>query len=103
MLLRPEAPRKPFSAVRSPTTGDLLQTPSGEPLLIDPRILFVLSQPLDIAYFAPTVMSLTSDEKKEGCEVFVVNVCGGADGEGKDALWEGLGIPADRHVILDIP
>ena len=107
MLLRPEAPRRPFSAVRSPTTGALLSSPTDPdtPLLIDPRILFVLAQPLDIGYVAPTVQSLLSAEKREGCEVFVVSVSDGEGDErgGKEGMWEKVGVDGERRVVLDVP
>ena len=111
MLFSSEAPRRPFSAVRSRQTGELLTTTSssGEeaPVIIDPRILFVVSQPSDIAYFVPSLWSLLGTERRENCEVFALSLSTGYDddaGSGREEWNDVLnrfGVEKANRALLD--
>lgn len=98
MLWNAEAPRRPFSAVRDPTTG----LPISE--LVNPKILLVTAEPGDLAMFAPTVGPMLEAPRNDTAEFYAVSLQKGNEDEqqGWEDAWTLLGLEEGRRDVLDV-
>ena len=96
MLWNAEAPPRPFSAVRDPTTGLPI------PELVDPKILLVTAEPSDLINFAPTVSSMLEEPRKSKADFYAISISGGKEDE-KEAWGKALdlfGLEQDHREVL---
>lgn len=113
LLWTVEAPSKPFAIFKPNPIA------SKSPIFIRPRILLVTAHPDDEILFAPTVLSLLSEDKKKSTDLWTLCLSAGdyliaSDAKAQEELglirqrewsesWDVLGIDETRRWILDIP
>lgn len=107
-LWTPEAPKRPFSLLRDPTTNLPLTDE-----LIEPKILLVTAHPDDEVLIAPTVLSLLDEEHSKTATLYALTLSTGDFNGGKElgekrteewkGSWDVLGLSEDRRFILDVP
>jgi len=113
MLWSAEAPKRPFSLLTAPRIGAKAVTDDSKPSLIDPRILVLTAHPDDEILFAPTILELLSDEKKNSTMLWSLCLSTGDFGGGPELSekrkaewnksWASFGLEEDKRSILDIP
>ena len=114
LIVNNEAPARPFGIFKSNPVA------SKSPIFVRPRILLVTAHPDDEVLFAPTVLNLLSDEKKEFAELWSLCLSVGDytvkidDSNAQNQIatvrkkewadsWEVLGLDSSRRFILDVP
>jgi len=106
MLLTNEAPPRPFSVLRD------AKNPSVRTQII-PNILLVTAHPDDEVLFAPTILSLLTEEKRGNATLYALCLSSGDYAGGSDLVetrkaewtksWDILGLEEERRIILDVP
>lgn len=105
-----EAPKRPFSVVRTRENGEII--PVSERYQIKPNILLLTAHPDDEILFAPTILSLLTEERRGNSTLWSMCLSNG-DFDGGPELgikrteewnrsWTVLGLEEERRVILDV-
>ena len=105
-----EAPKRPFSVIRTRENGEII--PVSERYQIKPNILLLTAHPDDEILFAPTILSLLTEERRGNSTLWAMCLSAGDFGGGAglgvrrieewNASWSILGLEEERRVILDV-